>query len=137
MQQRIQPIFQWILKLVAALIMLQTLYYKFSGAEESVFIFTQMHMEPWGRCATGIAELMAALLILYKPTTTVGAILAMGIMSGAILSHVFILGIEVKNDHGLLFVYALFVWLSALILAWLNRQQIFDFFNKMQKSRHQ
>jgi len=136
MPQRTQLIFQWILKLVAALIMLQTLYFKFSGAEESVFIFTQMHMEPWGRYVTGIAELMAALLILYKPTITVGAILATGIMSGAILSHFFILGIEVKNDHGLLFVYALAVWLSALILIWLNRQQIFDFFNKKQKRRH-
>lgn len=136
MQQRIQYIFQWILKLVAALILLQTLYFKFSGVEESVFIFTQMHMEPWGRFVTGIAELVVALLILYKPTTTVGAILAIGIMSGAILSHLFVLGIEVKNDHGLLFIYALLVWLSALILTWLNRQQVFDFFSKMQRRRH-
>lgn len=136
MQQWNQFIFQWILKLIAALIMLQTLYFKFSGAEESVFIFTQMHIEPWGRYATGIAELIAAILILYKPTTTFGALLAMGIMSGAILSHFFILGIEVKNDHGLLFVYALVVWLSALMLTWLNRQQILGFLSKMQKRRY-
>jgi hypothetical protein len=133
MQQRSQIIFQWILKLIAAFIMLQTLYFKFSGAEESVFIFTQMHMEPWGRYATGIAELVASFLILYKPTATIGAILALGIMSGAIFSHLLVLGIDVKNDHGLLFIYALVVWLAALVLVWLNRQQILDFFSKMQK----
>lgn len=136
MQQRSQLIFQWVLKLIAAFIMLQTLYFKFSGAEESVFIFTQMHMEPWGRYATGIAELAASFLILYKPTATIGAILALGIMSGAIFSHLFVLGIDVKNDHGLLFSYALVVWLAALVLVWLNRQQILDFFGKMQKRRH-
>ncbi len=137
MQERIQSIIQWAIKLIAALIMLQTLYFKFSGAEESVFIFTQMHMEPWGRYTTGIAELMASVLILYKPTTAIGAILAIGIMSGAIFSHLFVLGIEVKNDHGLLFIYASVVWLAALLLVWLNRKQLLDFLNKMSKRRHQ
>jgi len=130
MQQQTQNIFHWLLRILAAVIMLQTLYFKFSGAEESVYIFTQMHIEPWGRYATGIAELIAALLILYKPATSIGAVLAIGIMSGAIFSHLFVLGIEIKNDHGLLFIYALTVWVAALLLLWFNRRQIGYFLHR-------
>lgn len=107
MQQQTKNIFQWLLRIIAAVMMLQTLYFKFSGSEESVYIFTQMGIEPWGRYATGIAELIAALLILYKPAISIGATLTLGIMSGAIFSHLFVLGIAVKNDHGLLFTYAI------------------------------
>lgn len=131
MQQQKQNIFHWLLRIVAAVIMLQTLYFKFSGSEESVYIFTQMDIEPWGRYATGIAELIAALFILYKPTTSIGAILTTGIMSGAIFSHLFVLGIEVSNDHGLLFIYALTVWVAALLLLWLNRQQLRYFLRRL------
>ncbi|MFZ6025547.1 MAG: DoxX family protein [Bacteroidota bacterium] len=135
MRQSIQQIFHWVIKIIAALIMLQTLYFKFSASEESVYIFTQMYMEPWGRYATGIAELTASLLILYRATTFIGAMLTLGIMSGAIAAHLFVLGVEVKNDHGLLFIYALVTWLLALILIWLNRQQLIDIFNKFKKLR--
>lgn len=131
MQQQTQNIFHWLLRIIAAVIMLQTLYFKFSGAEESVYIFTQMQIEPWGRYATGMAELIAALLILYKPSTAIGAILTIGIMSGAIFSHLFVLGIEVKNDHGLLFTYALAVWVAALFLLWFNKRQISYFLHQL------
>ena len=115
-------VFSWILRIVAAGIMLQTLYFKFSGADESVYIFSQIGIEPWGRIATGILELIASLLILYPKTTFIGACISAGIMLGAIASHIFILGISVKDDGGQLFIYALIVFVASLILLYLYRQ---------------
>lgn len=133
MQPKLPTLLQWVLRLIAAIIMLQTLYFKFSGAEESVYIFTQMGIEPWGRYATGIAELIASILILYKPLTAFGSLMAVGIMSGALVSHILVLGVVVKDDNGLLFSYALIVWLASVILAWLNRAQLVDFLKKFKK----
>jgi len=95
----IAKIAPWVLRIIAALIMLQTLYFKFSGAEESVYIFSQLGMEPWGRIGTGILELIASILILYPRTTFFGSVLAIGLMSGAIVAHLTKLGITVKNDN--------------------------------------
>lgn len=120
----------WILRIIAAIIMLQTLYFKFSAAEESVFIFTEMGIEPWGRIATGIFELIASILILYSPTLIFGAIMAAGIMSGAILSHVTVLGIEVKDDGGQLFAYALVVWVCCTVIIWLEKEKIMQLVKK-------
>lgn len=124
-------IISWLLRILAAVIMLQTLFFKFTGAEESVFIFTQMGIEPWGRFLTGGAELVAAGLILYRPTILFGAILGMGVMSGALLSHIAVLGIEVKDDGGQLFIYALLVWFSCLILIWMNKNQLIQVMKKI------
>ena len=99
----------WACRIIAAIIMLQTLYFKFTGAPESVYIFSQVGMEPEGRYATGIAELIASILILIPKTSLIGASLALFIMIGAIATHISILGIEVMNDHGQLFIYALIV----------------------------
>jgi len=99
----------WACRIIAAIIMLQTLYFKFTGAPESVYIFSQVGMEPEGRYATGIAELIASVLILIPKTSLIGASLALFIMIGAIATHISILGIEVMNDHGQLFIYALIV----------------------------
>ncbi|MFY7900975.1 MAG: DoxX family protein [Chitinophagaceae bacterium] len=123
-------IFIWICRILAATIMLQTLYFKFSAAEESVFIFTQVGIEPWGRIATGIAELIAGCLILFPKTSVVGALMAIGIMSGAIISHLFILGIEVKNDGGQLFIYALLVLAAASYIFWADKQQLLKLLSK-------
>ena len=106
----------WICRILAALIMLQTLYYKFTGAPESVYIFTALDMEPYGRYSIGIAELVASILILFPRTSLYGAFLALVIMLGAIGSHLFILGIEILNDGGHLFIYSLIVTLSCLVL---------------------
>ncbi len=114
----------WILRLVAAVIMLQTLLYKFTGAEESVYIFSRLGIEPWGRIGTGIGELIASILILIPATTAFGALLGVGLMSGAIFFHLTTLGIVVKDDAGQLFIYALLVFISCLILAWSCRNQI-------------
>lgn len=116
----------WFLRIVASSILLQTLFFKFSGAEESIYIFSKLGMEPYGRIGSGIIELVAAALILIPKTTWMGALLACGIMSGAILSHLFILGIAVENDGGLLFVLALIVLLSCIELINLS---INNFFN--------
>lgn len=117
-------IFKWVLRLAAAIIMLQTLYYKFSASEESVYIFSTLGMEPWGRIGTGAMELVAAILLLIPRTTAFGAVLAMGLMAGALFFHLTTLGIEVKEDGGLLFAYALIVFVSSAVLLWLYKQQI-------------
>lgn len=117
-------IFNWVLRLVAAFIMLQTLFFKFSASEESVYIFSTLGTEPWGRIATGVMELIASVLLLYPRTTVFGALLGVGIMGGAIASHLTILNIEVKGDGGLLFVYAVIVMVSCLLLLYFNRTKI-------------
>ena len=114
----------WIARLVAAVIMLQTLYFKFSGAEESVYIFSQLGIEPWGRIGSGVAELVASLLILIPRTTGYGALIGLGVMSGAVFSHLFVLGIEVQNDSGLLFMYAILVFISCLYIVWVKRKAL-------------
>ena len=105
--------------------MLQTLYFKFTAAPESVYIFSQVGMEPEGRIATAIAELLASILILIPRTSLIGASLALFIMIGAIATHVAIIGIEVMNDGGQLFIYALIVALSSfyIILRYTKRRR--------------
>ncbi len=117
-------IFYWILRVVAAFIMLQTLFFKFTGAPESIYIFETVGFEPFGRYATGIAELIASVLLLIPRTTWLGAILALGVMAGAIMSHLTVLGIVVQNDGGTLFIMALVVAISSGILLWANRGDI-------------
>ena len=106
-----------ILSLIVAIILLQTLYFKFTAAPESVYIFTAIGMEPWGRIGIGIMELIAGILLLYRPTRAVGALLSLGVISGAIFFHLTILGIVVQQDGGLLFGLAVTVFIvsSALL----------------------
>lgn len=118
------PVVTWILKLVAAIIMLQTLFFKFSASAESVYIFSALGMEPLGRIGTGIAELIASILILIPRTTLLGALMGVGIMLGAIVSHLFVLGIVVMNDGGQLFLYAILVTLCCVGLVYLNSSKI-------------
>lgn len=117
-------IITWILRLLAAVIMLQTLYFKFSASAESVYIFSTLNMEPWGRIGTGIFELIASCLILYPRTTGIGALLGMGLMGGAIFFHLTKLGFEVMNDGGQLFIYALLVFISCLVLVIIYRKNL-------------
>lgn len=121
-------IFFWILRGLAALIMLQTLFYKFTAAPESVYIFSKLGMEPYGRITIGILELVASVLILIPRTTAFGAVLAVGLMGGAIYFHLSRLGIVVQNDGGQLFIYALLVFVSALVLAIRYRDQLLNLF---------
>jgi len=114
----------WICRFAAAAILLQTLYFKFTGAEESVYIFTKVGLEPWGRYASGVAELFAAVLLVFPRTLWLGALLAASVMLGAIASHLTKLGIVVKNDGGLLFALALIVFICAIATLLIHRRQI-------------
>jgi len=114
----------WILRLLAAIILLQTLHFKFSAAPESIYIFSKIGMEPWGRIGTGILELIAGILILIPATTAYGASLAIGLMAGAIFFHLTKLGISVQNDGGQLFIYALLVFVSSAVLAIIYRDDL-------------
>jgi uncharacterized membrane protein YphA (DoxX/SURF4 family) len=121
---RTSTIIAWICRVAAAVILLQTLYFKFTAAPESVYIFTKVGLEPWGRIGSGIAELIAATLILIPRITWVGAGLALGVMIGAIFSHLTVLGLVVMDDGGLLFGLALAVAACSLILLFLQRRRL-------------
>jgi len=121
----------WILRIIAAVIMLQTLYFKFTGAEESIYIFSRIGMEPWGRIGTGVLELVASLLILYPRTKHFGALLALGLMGGAIFFHLTKLGVSVMGDKGQLFIYALLVFLSSAGLLLICREKVSQLIQKL------
>jgi len=121
---RTHTITSWVLQLIAAAILAQTLFFKFSGAVESKFIFTTLGVEPWGRVATGCAELVAVVLLLAPRTITLGSLLALGLMIGAIGSHLTKLGIVVQNDGGLLFGLALAVFACSAVVLVLRRREI-------------
>lgn len=120
----VRNIFLWLLRLVAAYILLQTLRFKFGAAPESVYIFTKVGMEPWGRIGSGVVELIASVLLLIPRTTAFGALMAIGTMSGAIFFHVTKLGIEVMGDGGQLFYMGVAVWVSSAILLFVYRNQV-------------
>ena len=111
-------------RLAAAIIMGQTLYFKFTGSEESMYIFKTVGMEPWGRWMVGILELIACVLILVPRTAWMGGVLAVGLMVGAIGMHLTILGVEVMGDKGQLFYYALIVFLCGLYVVFSNKKRI-------------
>lgn len=113
----------WLLRIIAAVILLQTLYFKFTAHPQSVYIFTTIGMEPWGRIGTGVLELVAALLLLYPRTTWAGALLSSVLMAGALFFHLTILGIKVDGDS-VLFTYALITFACSLALVIIERRQI-------------
>lgn len=116
----------WFLRIVAAVILLQTLFFKFSGAAESVYIFSTLGMEPWGRIGSGVAELIASILLLMPSTVFYGAVLSLGVISGAIVAHVTQLGIALPavGDNGELFALAVIVFVCSVLLLLIHRHQI-------------
>jgi hypothetical protein len=114
----------WAAQLVAAAILGQTLFFKFSASEESVYIFRTLGMEPWGRIGTGVLELVAVFLLLRARTAAVGSVLAAGLMAGALQAHLGRLGIEVQGDGGLLFGLALTTLVASLVVLALRRGQL-------------
>jgi uncharacterized membrane protein YphA (DoxX/SURF4 family) len=116
-------IIAWICRIIAAVIMLQTLYFKFTGAEESVYIFTTVGIEPWGRYLVGGLEFVASILILIPVTSWLGAALGLGLMTGAIGMHLTLLGISVKGDMGYLFFLALAVAVASAVILYLERSK--------------
>jgi uncharacterized membrane protein YphA (DoxX/SURF4 family) len=118
-----KTIFTWVLRILAALILLQTLYFKFTAKPESVELFTILGMEPWGRIGTGVSELIAAVLILIPRTTLLGALMGFGLMAGAIFFHLTKLGVNFGGDM-VLFIYAVIVFVCCLALIIINRRNI-------------
>jgi uncharacterized membrane protein YphA (DoxX/SURF4 family) len=127
----IKLVLTWALRIVAAGILLQTLYFKFTGQPESVELFTKLGVEPWGRIGTGVIELIASILILIPATTFIGATFAACVMVGAIVSHLAIIGIESQGDGGQLFRLAIIVLVCSLVLMILHKQQGVVFYNKL------
>src|SRR5436190_10455888 len=116
----------WVLRGIAAVILLQTLFFKFTGAKESVYIFSALGAEPWGRIGSGVVELIASVLLLIPATVVWGAILSLGVISGAILSHLTKLGITLPavDDHGELFALAVAVFVCSAAVLFLHREEI-------------
>jgi uncharacterized membrane protein YphA (DoxX/SURF4 family) len=124
MPTRTASVVSWALQITAAAILIQTLFFKFTGAPESVFIFSTLGAEPWGRIGSGGVELVASVLLLVPATAPVGALLAAAVMAGAIASHLLVLGIAIQGDGGLLFGLALVVLAASLGVLVLRRAQL-------------
>jgi putative oxidoreductase len=118
-----QNIISWICRIAAATILLQTLYFKFTAQPESVELFSKLGAEPYGRIGTGIFELITGILLLIPTTAFIGGFLAMGLMLGAILSHLLVIGIESDGDMGQLFTLAIIVMVLSLIIQFLHEKQ--------------
>lgn len=125
----------WVLRIIPAVILLQTLFFKFSAADESVYIFSKLGIEPWGRVGSGIVELVAAVLILIPATTGIGAVIGLGVISGALISHLTVLGIEVQDDHGQLFIYALIVFISCIFLLFFEKNRLIFILKSLRAGR--
>jgi hypothetical protein len=116
----------WVLRGIAAVILFQTLFFKFTGAKESVYIFSTLGIEPWGRIGTGVAELIASVLLLIPATAAYGAVLSLGVISGAIFFHLTKLGIALPavDDHGELFALAVVVFLCSAAVLVMHRNEL-------------
>jgi len=120
-------IISWLCRIIVAIILFQTLFFKFTGAEESKYIFSTLmgpELEAYGRIGSGIVELIAVILLLIPGTTWLGALLALGTISGAIFSHLTTLGIVVRGDGGLLFGLAVVVFVASGAVLVIRRAQI-------------
>jgi putative oxidoreductase len=125
MLSKSQTILSWVLQLAAAVIMGQTLFFKFTGAPEPIYIFTTLGAEPYGRWLAGTSELVAVVLLLWPAMAGAGALLGMGVMSGALLAHLTTkLGIEVLGDGGLLFYLGVGVWVACAVIVLIRRHQL-------------
>jgi uncharacterized membrane protein YphA (DoxX/SURF4 family) len=113
-----------ILRIVIAVILIQTLRFKFTAHEDSIYIFETIGLEPYGRIGIGILELIASILLLIPKTVWAGALLTLGLIGGAIMMHLTQLGIVVKNDGGLLFITAIATFILSAIVLYMYRKEI-------------
>lgn len=127
--------FSWLLRIISAVILFQTLYFKFTGHPESIALFSKLGAEPWGRIGTGILELVAGILIILPRTVWVGALLGLGLIVGAIFSHLLIIGIESGDDGGLLFGLAIVVFICCALLLFIYKPQVIGFLNKLKRAK--
>ena len=113
-----------LIRIIIALVLLETLWFKFTAHPDSVYIFTKMGLEPFGRIGIGISELIAAILLFTPKAIWAGALLSIGLMAGAIISHLTSLGIEINGDQGQLFYMAIGVFIFSLITLYYQRKNI-------------
>ncbi len=123
---RTLTIVDWAIRIIVAIILLQTLFFKFTGAKESVYIFSTLGAEPWGRIGSGVIELVASILLLIPRTAVYGAILGLGTISGAIFAHLTTLGITIPavEDRGELFALAVVVFIGSAVALYFHRHEI-------------
>ncbi len=114
----------FILRLIVAIILIQTLRFKFTAHPDSVYIFEQVGLEPFGRIGIGVLELIAGILLLIPKTVWAGATLTLGLIGGAIMMHLTQLGIEIKNDGGVLFITAVVTFILSAIVLFFYRKDI-------------
>jgi len=124
MKNRKLEYLSWVAQIIAAIILAQTLFFKFSGAPESVALFTKLGVEPYGRYGAGVMELITVILLLIPGRAWLGAILGIMTMGGAIMAHLTILGIESNGDGGYLFFLALITLVCCLIVAYIHKANI-------------
>ena len=120
-------VISWAARGIVAIILLQTLFFKFTGAEESKYIFSTLmgaEYEAIGRNGSGVVELVAAILLLIPSKAWLGAFIALGTISGAIFSHLTMLGIEVQGDGGLLFGLAVTVFILSAVVVLIHRKEV-------------
>lgn len=117
-------LFTRFIRIVIAVILIQTLRFKFTAHPDSVYIFTKVGLEPFGRIGIGILELIASILILIPKTAWFGSAMVMGIIGGAIMMHLTQLGIEINGDNGILFYTAVITFMLSAISLWLARKDI-------------
>ncbi len=115
----------WIGQIIVALILGQTLFFKFTNAPETQVIFEDLGGRP-AAIASGVFELIVVVLVLIPRTAFFGALGGFLMMLGAIGSHLTILGIAIPapdggDDGGLLFGMAVAVLLMSAMVALLRR----------------
>ncbi|MEM7219595.1 MAG: hypothetical protein AAF515_14600 [Pseudomonadota bacterium] len=137
-------IVRWILAIFVAFVFVQSLFFKFTGSEETVIIFNTIGewmagipLLSWlsgafasvGGYVVGFVELIAAILILIPKTRIRGAAVGICVISGAIFFHLFTpLGVDRvvdaagNTDGGVLFYMACGVWVSCLLLLLLRNR---------------
>ncbi len=120
-----------LLRLTVVVILLQTLYFKFTAHPDSVHIFSALGIEPWGRIGLGIVELITAILILSPKFKIIGMATSLGIILGAVFSHILVLGINVSNDGGGLFTLAIIVLISSTVFLIINKIEVLSLIKKM------
>tara|TARA_R110000868_G_scaffold148932_1_gene371167 strand:+ start:1216 stop:1593 length:378 start_codon:yes stop_codon:yes gene_type:complete len=112
------------LRIIVAIILIQTLRFKFTAHPDSVYIFERVGLEPFGRIGIGVLELIAGILLLITKTVWIGAILTLGVISGAIFMHLTKLGVEINNDSGVLFATAILTFTLSASILYLYRTDI-------------
>ncbi len=131
--KNLSNIFYWGIRILAAVILVQTLYFKFTASAESVYIFTTVGLEPWGRIGIGVFELIAAVLLIIPATAWLGSAIALGLMVGALGMHLTILGIEIRGDGGYLFFLAVVVFSCSIFILYMNAEKIVSLLSHARK----